>query len=955
MTSYKWTFSLASLVMLLAIGLIFAPMSVVAHEAEVDIGGAKVKKNPAHPDVTISVPDALPRGVTEANAGTAMDVSSAPGIQMTAGVTIRIKAQSSLRVRLTDFVGADVSLSGFDMNGLPVALTGQTTAGTGITVINDDTDQDGLVGTADTDGGDGNAKDFLIQIDLPNALGSGVSVDTLYVSVNGKAVTSIEPDIPSGFEAHPVSNPSNQLKIELVTDPDDAKTVDVDEDMPIVNSVTRVPNVTTPVSGAFTVEVKLSEMPASTVDASFFTIENGTIDRVDPGTPMDEAEGQKAATEDNSMATGFDDKIYPYYLTITPKFDLEKGKVHMVKLTVNDFEDTRQPVAKKYAAGLDPNYMIQIALASLTGPAPGFSHPDDVAVQKALPAVTVPGGGYLLLLNKDAEASHAGIVKPAATDDYVLSEKFNWWEGINAHASDLESFFRNGGTIQVIAGKDLMGSLIITEIMWGTQSGAVNNQWIELHNPGTADIVIAANTWFLGIYGPAGRSAADAAADTNFKVIDQMSNSPGGAWWSVADKGQSGRTHAESGVPIEDSISMYRVIIDGVAQDGTMASSWMKSSLPNANLTGARVGTPGAMSPPGMAPPVEEVQPPAPPTPIPAAMKDDIAITEIMVDGGNGRFPQWIELTNKAAGEVSLDDWKLNISNDPADADALGSSLVIDLSGVTLGVSAHPGNLGKGQSLLIVAFSGRGSPNLGNVAMIDASSADQLAQTGRYTLLSETAFKLVLMPPQATGVTVYGDMAGNLKDGAAAWALPMAEGMRSSLIRMEMDTANMATMGTAANGWRQASMTDLASGQITWYGSDEDAGTPGYDAGGPLPVELSMFYPKRDELTGQVVITWETQSELNNAGFFIKRSEAKDGEFKVINPTMIAGAGTTSEKQSYTYTDTSAKPNVVYYYQIEDVSLDGQRQLLTLGTRLRGHIGAAGKLTATWGELKSQE
>ena len=105
-----------------------------------------------------------------------------------------------------------------------------------------------------------------------------------------------------------------------------------------------------------------------------------------------------------------------------------------------------------------------------------------------------------------------------------------------------------------------------------------------------------------------------------------------------------------------------------------------------------------------------------------------------------------------------------------------------------------------------------------------------------------------------------------------------------------------------------------------------------------------MFYPARDRLTGAVVITWETQSELNNAGFFIKRSEARNGEFKVINPTMIQGAGTTSEKQSYTYTDTSAKPNVVYYYQIEDVSLDGQRRTtLTIGTRLRGHIGAAGK------------
>ena len=101
---------------------------------------------------------------------------------------------------------------------------------------------------------------------------------------------------------------------------------------------------------------------------------------------------------------------------------------------------------------------------------------------------------------------------------------------------------------------------------------------------------------------------------------------------------------------------------------------------------------------------------------------------------------------------------------------------------------------------------------------------------------------------------------------------------------MEMDAAGMATMGTAANGWRLASDTDLVLGPTSWYGSDEDAGTPGYDSGGPLPVELSMFYPARDRLTGAVVITWETQSELNNAGFFIKRSEARNGEFKVINP-----------------------------------------------------------------------
>ena len=121
----------------------------------------------------------------------------------------------------------------------------------------------------------------------------------------------------------------------------------------------------------------------------------------------------------------------------------------------------------------------------------------------------------------------------------------------------------------------------------------------------------------------------------------------------------------------------------------------------------------------------------------------------------------------------------------------------------------------------------------------------------------------------------------------------------------------------------------------------------------PVPVELSHFRPARNKETGAVVITWATQSELNNAGFFIKRSQQKNGEFKVINATMIPGAGTTSNKQVYTYTDTTAQPKVVYYYQIEDVSLDGKRRTLTRGIRLKGHVGAAGKATMIWGALKS--
>ena len=188
------------------------------------------------------------------------------------------------------------------------------------------------------------------------------------------------------------------------------------------------------------------------------------------------------------------------------------------------------------------------------------------------------------------------------------------------------------------------------------------------------------------------------------------------------------------------------------------------------------------------------------------------------------------------------------------------------------------------------------------------------------------------------------DTVGNLgADGAAAWALPMSEDGRSSLIRRHVQVAVGPAEpedGMMEGSWVLASDTSFAQPThirtATYYGAMNDVGTPGFRAGGALPVELSHFRPERNKETGQVVITWSTQSELNNAGFFIKRSNQKDREFKVINATMIAGAGTTSEKQFYTYTDTTAQPNVVYYYQIEDVSLDGNRQTLTRGIRLKG-------------------
>ena len=349
-----------------------------------------------------------------------------------------------------------------------------------------------------------------------------------------------------------------------------------------------------------------------------------------------------------------------------------------------------------------------------------------------------------------------------------------------------------------------------------------------------------------------------------------------------------------------------------------------------------------------------------------------IYISEIMFAGG-GTLPQWIEIVNGSRTEqVNLSGWTLTVENATADVDvSVGAKAVFT---IPEGTRIDPsGQRDTPSTVLVVTEQGRnnltGAMADGQVVNLWTDQQLELFRLDifkrRYSLLSDMAFKITLAPPAALITTPAAadatDVVGNLgADGAATWALPMAEGhARSSIIRRHVQvSAGPAEPkdGTLMDSWVLASDTNFGKpmhlSAHSYYGLPIDVGTPGFRAGGALPVELSQFRPARDKVTGAVVITWSTQSELNNAGFFIKRSQQRDGEFKVINATMIPGAGTTSEKQFYTYEDTTAQPNVVYYYQIEDVSLDGNRQTLTRGIRLRGYVGVAGKATVLWGELK---
>ena len=155
---------------------------------------------------------------------------------------------------------------------------------------------------------------------------------------------------------------------------------------------------------------------------------------------------------------------------------------------------------------------------------------------------------------------------------------------------------------------------------------------------------------------------------------------------------------------------------------------------------------------------------------------------------------------------------------------------------------------------------------------------------------------------------------------------------------------------TESYAWKHAAdinLDDLA--KITWFGSEDDISTPLNTENTMMPVLLSFFRPIMEN--GEVLIQWTTEAELDNAGFHILRSETRNGHFKRINTQLIQGAGSTAERQTYEWIDTTAKPGVVYYYQIEDVSFSGERYRLAT-TKLKGLVSAKNKLTTQWGALK---
>ena len=365
-----------------------------------------------------------------------------------------------------------------------------------------------------------------------------------------------------------------------------------------------------------------------------------------------------------------------------------------------------------------------------------------------------------------------------------------------------------------------------------------------------------------------------------------------------------------------------------------------------------------------------------------------LIVSELMLTTGDRGYPQWIELynTSKTRGiDLKADDsdpktgWQIIIENHNSGSwEEYHRNLYVTINLKDLFEYIPPN-----QTVLIVSSKGRVSEEdyfpEARVARIYEKKKSEFGMANRKDIFlnAEGGFYIKIVDGDGSISDEVGKVP-NLRssiglDDPFSWNWPTdltEKGYRTSLIRIRGKngrprigvpnrevkgdmTGAVLPMGTNGRppryAWVHAVDTAFKRVPKTWYGNSDDYGTPGYIRGIPLPVSLSAFRATLEN--GEVVIRWTTESELDNAGFNILRSNNRSNGFKQVNTALIQGAGTTGERSTYKWIDTAVKPGIVYYYQIEDVSFAGEHKVLTTA-RLKGLISAKDKLTTTWSELK---
>lgn len=72
-----------------------------------------------------------------------------------------------------------------------------------------------------------------------------------------------------------------------------------------------------------------------------------------------------------------------------------------------------------------------------------------------------------------------------------------------------------------------------------------------------------------------------------------------------------------------------------------------------------------------------------------------------------------------------------------------------------------------------------------------------------------------------------------------------------------------------------------------------------------------------------VTIQWNTETELDTAGFNLYRSSLDKNDYILVNDTLINSEGSATSGATYTYVDDSVESGKTFSYLLEEIQNDG--------------------------------
>ncbi len=204
--------------------------------------------------------------------------------------------------------------------------------------------------------------------------------------------------------------------------------------------------------------------------------------------------------------------------------------------------------------------------------------------------------------------------------------------------------------------------------------------------------------------------------------------------------------------------------------------------------------------------------------------------------------------------------------------------------------------------------------------------------------------------PDNGGVTVYtdhlegyawGENVGWIRLGTHTGGSPHTYGNTSNTdYGVNRDTTTGALSGYAWSttaGWinfapANGGVTVNGTGEFSGYAWGENIGWINFNGtaadntaykvatAGPLAVMLAGFTAEAQ--AGQVLVAWETVSEINNAGFNLYRNTNPDvvGDLLANVPSQAPGS---TQGAAYSYVDAAVEVGQTYWYWLEDIDLNG--------------------------------